>query len=130
MDPLQQASHADQVIFLTKQASEQNFLFQRLCMERCIDAMQLGEATSKSSGSGAAAEDSTLPPAASRCADICVNKLFDTSNCVAMEMQSWQEQAARQQQMERLAGRTILGMGGLALAGGVCWYLFRGGGDE
>mmetsp|Transcript_31202 Transcript_31202/g.71228 ORF Transcript_31202/g.71228 Transcript_31202/m.71228 type:complete len:129 (-) Transcript_31202:72-458(-) len=128
MEPLAQVSPAEQVIFFTKEASEQNFLFQRVCLERCMEVM-LGETSKESSGS-AASSDGNLSTAAQRCADSCVTKLFDTSLCVHNEMEAFKAQVVKQQQFERLVGKVAVGAGGLALASGLCCYLFSGGADE
>eukprot|EP00450_Noctiluca_scintillans_P020098 CAMPEP_0194514404 /NCGR_PEP_ID=MMETSP0253-20130528/46862_1 /TAXON_ID=2966 /ORGANISM="Noctiluca scintillans" /LENGTH=118 /DNA_ID=CAMNT_0039358059 /DNA_START=88 /DNA_END=446 /DNA_ORIENTATION=+ len=48
-------------------------------------------------------EDSQLPSAAKRCADICTHKFTDTAMLVSAETQLWQMEAFRQQQSAALS---------------------------
>mmetsp|Transcript_12315 Transcript_12315/g.33860 ORF Transcript_12315/g.33860 Transcript_12315/m.33860 type:complete len:118 (-) Transcript_12315:250-603(-) len=107
------SSEGDLVVFSQKVLSGQNSLIRKLCWERCVDTMDMST------------EDSQLPSAAKRCADICTHKFTDTAMLVSAETQLWQMEAFRQQQSAALMSRAIWGVGALCCTVGLGAYLFR-----
>merc|ERR1712232_1516147 len=113
----------DSFMFQAKVDVEQNKLMQKLCWERCADAM----VNTNTSTSAVGPDD--LPEAGRRCIDRCVHKLADTAMRVSVESQIWQAKAARQQAVQTLATRTGCVLGAVAVAAGVGCYLFKGSDD-
>merc|ERR1712226_1788944 len=102
----------------TKVTTSHGNMVQKLCWERCIDAIK--DTTGKPVG-----EDGLTKPARA-CVDACTSKFTDTALLVSEQSQAWQEQVLGVQQKQATIKKAILGTGAAAAVIGIGCYLFAG----
>eukprot|EP00811_Abedinium_folium_P006254 NODE_15757_length_1032_cov_3.638674.p2 GENE.NODE_15757_length_1032_cov_3.638674~~NODE_15757_length_1032_cov_3.638674.p2 ORF type:complete len:117 (-),score=31.48 NODE_15757_length_1032_cov_3.638674:484-834(-) len=103
---------AEGIILATKVQTTQTHLSQKLCWERCVDAMA-----------------ADVPQSSLACADACVSKFAETAMVVSYESQKFQAEVMRQQQLQAFYSRSVVTIGFTSLIGCLGCYLFRAGDD-